>query len=87
MEMGGHAHTVQLNLNFTHACWYMRVPSRFTHVKFYNLACNSYFARRFVMRTLAIKHLWCTRRAPHKQIHHERTSSKPCMKDTWCTTR
>ena len=78
---------VQLNLNLKHACWYMRVPTRFTHVKVYNLACISFVACGFVMCTCAIKHLWHTRRAPHQQIHHEHMSSKPCMKHTWCITR
>ena len=52
----------------THACWHTRMPARFTCVKVYNLACISSVARRFVVRTCAIKHLWHTRRAPYQQI-------------------
>ena len=34
-----HAHTVQLNLNFTHACRYTRVLARLMHAKLQKLAC------------------------------------------------
>ena len=68
---------VQLNLNLTHACQYMRVPTHFTHVKVYNLACISFVVHGFVMRSHAIKHSWHTRRAPHQQTCHERTSVNP----------
>ena len=63
--------TVQLSLNFTHACGYMRARTHFVHVKVYDLECISLVARCFVVRTCAIKHSWHTRRAPHEQTRHE----------------
>ena len=77
---------VQLNLNLTHAYRHTCVSAHFTRVKVYNLACITFVACGFVVRTCTIKHSWHTRHALHQQIHHERTSSKPCMKHTWCTT-
>ena len=50
-------HTVQLNLNFTHACGYTQARTRFSCVKVYNVECIYFVACRFVVRTRAIKQL------------------------------
>ena len=50
-------HTVQLNLNFTHACGYTQACTRFSCVKVYNVECIYFVACRFVVRTRAIKQL------------------------------
>ena len=68
--------TVQLNLNFTHACTDTHVSARLTHVKLQKLACTSTIARGFVMRTSVIKHSWHTRHTPHEQTHYERTPAQ-----------
>ena len=76
-----YVHTVQLSLNFTHVCGYMRPQTRFSHVKVNNLECIFLIACGFVMRTHAIKHLWHTKRAPLEQTRHE------CMLKEPSTTR
>ena len=53
---------VQLNLNFTHACWYTSACTRFTRVKVYNVECIFFVARGFVVRlnsrgTLEMHHM------------------------------
>ena len=68
--------TVQLNLNFTHACTYTRVSARLTRVKLQKLACTSTIARGFVVRTSVIKHSWHTRHTPHEQTRYERTPAQ-----------
>ena len=50
-------YTVQLNLNFTHACKYMHARTHFTCIKVYNVECIFFVARGFVMCTRAIKQL------------------------------
>ena len=77
--------TAQFKLDtrvLVHAC-----TCTFCMCKVYNLACISFVACKFVVRTRAIKHSWHTRRAPHQQIRHKCTSTKPYMKHTWRTTR
>ena len=66
---------VQLSLNFTHMCGYTYARTRFVRVKVYNLECILLVACGFVVHTLAIKHLWHTRCAPHEQPRHEHTLS------------
>ena len=48
---------VQLNLNFTHACRYMRVLAHLTRAKLQKLACAHTIARDFGVRTLDSKHM------------------------------
>ena len=57
---------VQLNLNFTRACRYMRVLARLTHAKLKKLACARTVARSFSVRTRDSKHTLHTRDACHK---------------------
>ena len=57
---------VQLNLNFTHACGYMRVFTRLTHAKVEKLACASTVVRNFGMHTRNSKHTGHTRDAYHE---------------------
>ena len=45
---------VQLNVNFTYACEYMRARTRFTRVKIYNVECIFFIARGFFVCTCAI---------------------------------
>ena len=58
--------TVQLNLNFTHACRYKRVLARLTLAKLDKLACARTVACNFGMRTQDSKHTQHTRDACHK---------------------
>ena len=62
---------VQLNLNITHTCKYMRACTHFTCAKVYNVESSVFVACGFVMHTHAIKQSWHTRNAPHEQTHHE----------------
>ena len=45
---------VQLNVNFTHACEYMRARTHFKCVKIYNVECIFFIAHGFFVRTCAI---------------------------------
>ena len=54
--------TVQLSLNFTHACRHTRVLARLTRVKLQKLA----YARNFGVRTRASEHTRHTRNARHE---------------------
>ena len=58
--------TVQLNLNFTHACRHTRVLACLTHVKLQKLSCARTVARNFGMRTRASEHTRHTRNARHE---------------------
>ena len=58
--------TVQLNLNFTHACRHTRVLARLTRVKLQNLACARTVACNFGVRTRASEHTRHTRNARHE---------------------
>ena len=58
--------TVQLNLNFTHACRYMRVFACLMHAKLQKLACAHTVACVFGMRTWDSKHTQHTRDACHE---------------------
>ena len=49
-------HTVQLNLNFTHAWRYMRVLARLTHAKLQKLVCACTVAHNFGVHTRERKH-------------------------------
>ena len=72
--------TVQLNLNFTHACRYMRVLARLTHAKLQKLACACTVARGFGVRMQDSKH-----------ATHERCMSRPrtwfATLHVWCNYR
>ena len=48
--------TVQLNLNFTHVCRYMRVLARLMHAKLQKLACAHTVACDFGVRMWDSKH-------------------------------
>ena len=58
--------TVQLSLNFTHACRHTHVLACVTHAKLKKLACAHTVARDFGMRTRDSKHARHTRDAHHK---------------------
>ena len=60
------ATTVQLNLNFTHACRHTRVLAHLMHVKLQKLACACTVACNFGMRTWACEHTQHMRNACHE---------------------
>ena len=61
-----HAYMVQLNLNFTHACRYLRMLVSLTRAKLQKLACACTVARDFGVRTRESKHTRHTRDTRHK---------------------
>ena len=61
-----HAYMVQLNLNFTHACRYMRVLVSLTRPKLQKLACARTVAHDFGVHTWESKHTRHMRDARHK---------------------
>ena len=66
MNLHKHKYMVQLNLNFTHACRYMRVLVHLTCAKVKKLAYASTVARDFDVHTRDSKHTRHTRDACHK---------------------
>ena len=58
--------TVQLSLNFTHACRHTRVLARLTRVKLQKLAYARTVACNFGMHTRASEHTRHTRNARHE---------------------
>ena len=57
---------VQLNLNFTHVCRYMRVLARLTRAKLQKLACACTVAHDLGVHTWDSKHTRHTRDACHE---------------------
>ena len=60
------SNTVQLNLNFTHACRYMSVLAHLTHAKVKKLACACTVAHDFSVCMRDSKHTRHTRDAHHE---------------------
>ena len=58
--------TVQLNLNFTHACWYTHVSACLLHVKLKNLVCTHTVAHTFGMSAIASEQMQHTSDACHE---------------------
>ena len=58
--------TVQLNLNFTHACRYTRVLARLMRAKLQKLACACTVARDFGVHTWESKRTRRTRDTRHE---------------------
>ena len=61
-----YVHTVQLSLNFTHACMHTRVLAHLMRVKLQKLACARTVARNFGVRTWASEHMRRMRNAHHE---------------------
>ena len=61
-----HINTVQLNLNFTHACRYTHVLACLTHAKLQKLACACTVACDFGVHMWDSKHTRHTRGACHE---------------------
>ena len=64
-----YVHTVQLNLNFTLACGYTRVPACLPHVKFINLTFTHTVAHNFGIHMPASEHTQHTSDALKELIH------------------
>ena len=77
-----HAHTVQLNLNFTHVCRYTCVLARLMRAKLQKLACAHTVVHNFSVRTRDSKHTRHTR-----DVRHELALCLPCTLQVWCNYR
>ena len=75
-----HIHTVQLNLNLTHVCWYTHVSERFPHAKLWSLACKHTVACNFAVRVVASEHMWHM-----SDAYHELALDLPHCIRMWCT--